>query len=121
MPKEKKKLTKNEATKSKSDQGRRKRRDVKREPEKKKLDVDAWKPKSSMGRKVKSGEIKDIDEILDKGQKILESEIVDILLPELNTDLLLIGQSKGKFGGGQKRVFNYVLLYRLVRLLPYDG
>ena len=33
------------------------------------------------------------------------TEIVDILLPNLETDLLLIGQSKGKFGGGQRRVF----------------
>jgi small subunit ribosomal protein S5 len=46
-----------------------------------------------------------VDEILDKGLKILESEIVDILLPNINTELLLIGQSKGKFGGGQRRIF----------------
>jgi small subunit ribosomal protein S5 len=104
MPKEKKKLNENEATKGRRNQGRR-RRNMRREPEKKKLDVDAWKPRSEIGRKVKSGEIKDIDEILDRGQKILEPEIVDVLIPDLNTDLLLIGQSKGKFGGGQKRVF----------------
>ncbi|MBW2993010.1 30S ribosomal protein S5 [Candidatus Woesearchaeota archaeon] len=104
MPKEKKKLTKNNATRNRGNQGRR-RNNAKREPEKKKLDVESWKPKSEMGRKVKSGEIKDIDEMLDRGHKILEPEIVDILLPGLSTDLLLIGQSKGKFGGGQKRVF----------------
>ena len=69
------------------------------------IDKSGWKPKTSLGVKVKNGEIKDIDEILDKRLRILESEIVDILLPNLNTDLLLIGQSKGKFGGGQRRVF----------------
>jgi small subunit ribosomal protein S5 len=37
--------------------------------------------------------------------KILESEIVDVLVPNLETELLLIGQAKGKFGGGKRRVF----------------
>ncbi|MBI2108253.1 30S ribosomal protein S5 [Candidatus Woesearchaeota archaeon] len=66
---------------------------------------DSWKPKTSIGRKVKEGLIKDIDSILDKDMRVLESEIVDILMPDLSTDLLMVGQSKGKFGGGQKRVF----------------
>ena len=69
------------------------------------FDKEAWKPKTSIGKKVKSGEISKIDELLDNGIKILEPEIVDALLPNLKTELLLIGQSKGKFGGGQRRVF----------------
>ena len=69
------------------------------------FDKDAWQPKTSIGKKVKSGAIKNIDEVLDNGLKILETEIVDALLPGMNTDLLMIGQSKGKFGGGQRRVF----------------
>jgi small subunit ribosomal protein S5 len=64
-----------------------------------------WKPKTEIGRKVLSGEINKIDQILDNGLKILEPEVVDLLIPELETDLMLIGQSKGKFGGGQRRVF----------------
>lgn len=72
---------------------------------KKEFDKDTWKPKTSIGIKVKNNEIKNIDEILDNGLKILEPEIVDILLPNLSTDLLFIGQSKGKFGGGQRRIF----------------
>ncbi len=54
---------------------------------------------------VKNEEIKDIDEILSMGKRITEAEIVDVLLPDLESDLLLIGQAKGKFGGGQRRVF----------------
>ncbi len=73
-----------------------------REPE---FDKEAWNPKTSIGKKIKAGEITKIDEILDNGLKILEPEIVDVLLPNLKTELLLIGQSKGKFGGGQRRVF----------------
>ena len=66
---------------------------------------EGWKPKTSLGIKVKNGEITTIDEVLDKRWRIMEQEIVDILLPNLQTDLLLIGQAKGKFGGGQRRVF----------------
>ncbi|MAE42840.1 30S ribosomal protein S5 [Candidatus Woesearchaeota archaeon] len=69
------------------------------------FDKESWKPKTSIGIKVKSGEIDDIDHILDNKFKILESGIVDILMPNLSTELLLVGQSKGKFGGGQRRVF----------------
>jgi len=69
------------------------------------FEKESWKPKTSLGVKVKSGEIASIDYILDKRIKILEPEIVDALLPNLSTDLLMVGQSKGKFGGGQKRVF----------------
>lgn len=67
--------------------------------------VSGWIPKTEMGRKVKSGEIKDIDEVLCNGGKIMEAEIVDSLLPNLEYDLLTIGQSKGKFGGGKRSIF----------------
>lgn len=64
-----------------------------------------WRPKTLLGQKVKEGLITDIDQILNRGRRIMEPEITDILLPNLETDLLLIGQSKGKFGGGARRVF----------------
>lgn len=63
-----------------------------------------WTPKTILGKKVQTGEITNIDEILESGQAILEPEIVDSLL-NLESELLLIGQAKGKFGGGQRRVF----------------
>ncbi len=66
---------------------------------------EGWKPKTILGQQVKKGEITDIDYILNNGISVLESEIVDILIPDLQTDLLLIGQAKCKFGGGQRRVF----------------
>ena len=70
-----------------------------------KTNLAAWKPKTEIGKLVKEGKIADIDDLLDAGQNILEAEIVDTLLPGLETELLLVGQSKGKFGGGQRRVF----------------
>ncbi|MBC8444128.1 30S ribosomal protein S5 [Candidatus Woesearchaeota archaeon] len=69
------------------------------------FDIDSWNPQTGLGKQVKNKEIVDIDKILDQGLNILEPEIVDALIPNLEKDLLLIGQSKGKFGGGQRRVF----------------
>jgi len=66
--------------------------------------VEAWDPKTKLGIDVKNGKIKNIDEILDNNKKILEGEIVDSLL-NLKSDLISIGQSKGKFGGGKRRAW----------------
>jgi len=63
-----------------------------------------WEPKTKLGREVKDGKIKNIDEILKGGRKILEAEIVDTLI-DLKSDLINIGQSKGKFGGGKRRIW----------------
>ena len=65
----------------------------------------AWTPKTEIGKKVKAKEIVDVEEILDSGKPILEHEITELLLSGMENDLLMIGQSKGKFGGGARRVF----------------
>jgi small subunit ribosomal protein S5 len=66
---------------------------------------DTWKPTTDLGMKVKEGKITDIEEIFKNDYKIMEAEIVNILVPEIEEELLLIGQAKGKFGGGQRRIF----------------
>ena len=63
-----------------------------------------WEPKTKLGREVKDNKITKIDEILGNNKKILEPEIVDSLLV-VKSDLLSIGQSKGKFGGGKRRAW----------------
>ncbi|MBS3074171.1 30S ribosomal protein S5 [Candidatus Pacearchaeota archaeon] len=62
--------------------------------------ISKWNPKTKIGKLVKSGEVRDIDYISEK-YKILEPEIIDTLL-DLKSDLLLVGQAKGKFGGGKR-------------------
>jgi len=71
----------------------------------KSFDKEAWHPRTALGKKVKAGEITQIDEILDKGMRMMESEIVDALLPNVAIDLLAVGQSKGKFGGGKRSIW----------------
>ncbi len=67
--------------------------------------LERWVPKTELGRAVRAGKVKNIDEVLSDGKKIMESEIVDLLIPGLKTDYLFIGQAKGKFGGGKRRPF----------------
>jgi small subunit ribosomal protein S5 len=65
-------------------------------------DLEDWIPKTALGRQVKSKKIKEIDEALK--YKILEPQITDVLL-NINSDILNIGQAKGKFGGGKRRAW----------------
>lgn len=67
--------------------------------------IEAWKPKTELGRKVKAGEITSIEEALNMNRRILESEIIDALIPNLESDYINIGQRKGKFGGGKRTIF----------------
>jgi small subunit ribosomal protein S5 len=67
--------------------------------------LEAWQPKTVLGKKVKAGEITSIDEVLNSGLKILEPEIVEMLVPNLEIELLAVGQSKGKFGGGKGSIW----------------
>lgn len=83
---------------------RRGARDASRVPEKS-IDIDAWKPRTEAGKKVKSGEIKDINHFFDRGLTILEPEITDVLLPNMESVLMMVGQSKGKFGGGKRNIW----------------
>jgi small subunit ribosomal protein S5 len=64
----------------------------------------SWVPKTKLGKEVKEKKIKDIDEILSSKRKILEEQIVDSLL-NLKSDLISVGHSRGKFGGGKRRAW----------------
>jgi len=61
-----------------------------------------WIPKTKLGNLVLKGEIKSIEEIINKGLVILEPGIVDALLPDLKNEVIYIGGTPGK-GGGIRR------------------
>ncbi|MFH1364041.1 MAG: 30S ribosomal protein S5 [Candidatus Aenigmatarchaeota archaeon] len=61
-----------------------------------------WIPKTKLGHSVLKGEFANIDELLMKGEVILEPEIVDTLIPDLKQEVIYIGGSPGK-GGGIRR------------------
>lgn len=67
--------------------------------------LEAWQPKTELGRQVKAKEILNVDEILGHGKRVLEPEIFDSLIQNLETILITVGQSKGKFGGGKGSIW----------------
>lgn len=62
----------------------------------------SWVPKTELGRKVMSKEITDIMQVFNSGRRITEPEIVDVLIPNLESEIIMIGGSTGK-GGGIRR------------------
>lgn len=105
MPKEQKNKRQGRKPNARGGKNNKKKGNFSRAPRRDAAPKPEWKPKTSLGRLVAKGEITDIEEILSSGIKVMEPEIVEALLPDLENDLLLIGQAKGKFGGGQRRVF----------------
>ncbi len=61
-----------------------------------------WVPKTKLGHDVLAGKYKSLDEILEKGELILEPEIIDALVPDVMQEVIYIGGSPGK-GGGIRR------------------
>jgi small subunit ribosomal protein S5 len=47
-----------------------------------------WNPLTGLGRQVASGEITNIDDVLESGRPIKEPEIVDAFLPDLEDEVL---------------------------------
>ena len=47
-----------------------------------------WTPKTDLGRRVAAGEVTSLDEIVERGRPILETQIVDALLPDLKEEVL---------------------------------
>lgn len=54
-----------------------------REAKAKEMQMEAWVPKTELGKKVKNGEIASLQEIFDRGHTVLEPQIVDFLVKEL--------------------------------------
>jgi small subunit ribosomal protein S5 len=74
------------------------------------LDLASWVPRTSIGKRVKAGEISSIDQILEDGTLILEPQIVDILLPELEAETLSISPTQRSTDSGRKMQFRAVLV-----------
>ncbi|NIO21376.1 MAG: 30S ribosomal protein S5 [Candidatus Aenigmarchaeota archaeon] len=74
------------------------RRDVRRREE----EIAEWVPKTRLGNEVLKGEYKSLEDLLEKGEIILEPEVVDYLVPEIKQELIYIGGTPGK-GGGARR------------------
>jgi len=76
------------------------RRQHNRQP--RKAPVEEWTPRTNLGKSVASGDITNIDQILEKGIPIRESEIVDALVQDLEEQVIPIGKAGRPFNMVQR-------------------
>ena len=68
---------------------RRNQRD-RREEEKQRFNVEAWAPKTQLGKDVKEHRVTSMNQIFNEGRSIQESEVIDALLPDLKNEIIEI-------------------------------
>ena len=66
---------------------------------------EVWIPKTSIGKRVISGEINSMEEILSQGLRIQEAGIVKKLLPDLKTEVIDVGMIQKMTPNGQSTRF----------------
>ncbi|NYZ74771.1 30S ribosomal protein S5 [Candidatus Micrarchaeota archaeon] len=62
----------------------------------------AWTPRTDLGRKVAAGEVTSMEQVLKSGAKVLEPEIVDVLLPDLKDEVLEVSSTQRMTACGRK-------------------
>ncbi len=72
--------------------------------------LDSWNPKTELGRKVKAKEIVNLSDILKSGKPILESEIVDVLLPNLMQETIELSSTQRMTDSGRKAKYRAVVV-----------
>lgn len=72
------------------------------------VDLEAWEPKSTIGKMVKSGEITSFEQIADMGKPVLEPEIIDSLLSDLESETLNIKTTQRVTDSGKRTKFRVV-------------
>jgi len=73
------------------------------------FDIEEWEPKTSLGQKVKEGEITSLDEIFEEGLPIMELEIIDALLPDLQEEVIDVNLVQRMHKSGRKVNFRVIV------------
>ena len=71
--------------------------------------MEEWVPRTDLGKKVKAGEISNIEQIYSQNKAILEPEIVDLLLPDLKDEVLKVNMVQRTTDSGRKGSFRVVV------------
>lgn len=72
--------------------------------------IENWVPKTKLGKLVQAGEITNIEQIYEKGQSVLESEIVDLLVPNLKDEVLDLKVVQKVSDSGRKNSFKITVV-----------
>ena len=75
------------------------------------FDINLWQPLTKLGKEVKEGKITDISQILRSGRRIMETEIVDALVPNLQEEILSVGLMQRMHKSGRR------IRYRIVTVV----
>ncbi len=69
-----------------------------------------WVPKTSLGRRVLSGEITSFDQLVESNQKVLEHQIIDILIPDLKDEVMNVSSTQRMTAYGRKQHMRAVVI-----------
>ena len=72
-------------------------------------EFEGWKPRTRLGRMVLEGRISSMEEIFMEAMKIREPQIVDILLPNLQEEVVNIGLVQKQTDAGEKSRFRAIV------------
>jgi small subunit ribosomal protein S5 len=71
---------------------------------------ESWIPRTKLGKMILEGKISSIEELFMEGLKIRESEIVDVLLPDLQEEVINIGLVQKQTDAGEKSQFRAIVV-----------
>ncbi len=69
------------------------------------FDIEEWIPRTGLGKKVKSGEIASLSEVLERGKRPREVEIIDALVPNLKEEILSVNLVQRMHRSGRRLSF----------------
>lgn len=72
-------------------------------------DEEVWIPRTSLGKKVSTGQINSLEEIIETGTRIQESGIIKKLLPDLKTEVIDVGIIQKMTSNGQSTRFKAIV------------
>ena len=71
--------------------------------------VEEWKPRTKLGKMIFKGDITSVEEVFMEGLKIREPEIVDVLLPDLQEEVIDISLVQKQTDAGEKSRFKAIV------------
>ncbi len=70
---------------------------------------ETWTPRTSLGKMIQEGRVSSLEEIFLEGLKIREPEIVDLLLPDLQEEVININLVQKQTDAGEKSRFKAIV------------
>jgi len=71
--------------------------------------IEEWVPRTRLGKMIQEGKVSSIEEVFTEGLKIREPEIVDVLLPDLQEEVININLVQKQTDAGEKSRFKAIV------------